>query len=135
MCFILRIPPTLSSSCLRLPSETMDTVYPEPMSRLNRRVVPKKRRGGSARYRTQPVTFSEIQEVDEENVTEEVIPETTTSKSELSLIMNKKFEEFKRTRDIDILSGSKTDELLDCSKNAPLSTSRSIGRLPSRPSF
>lgn len=39
----------------------MDTVYPEPMSLLHRRVVPKKRRGSSARYRTQPVTFSEIQ--------------------------------------------------------------------------
>lgn len=39
----------------------MDTVYPEPMSRLHRRVVPKKRRGGSSRYRTQPVTFAEIQ--------------------------------------------------------------------------
>lgn len=39
----------------------MDTVYPEPMSLLHRRVVPKKRRGCSARYRTQPVTFSEIQ--------------------------------------------------------------------------
>nr|CAI5865399.1 unnamed protein product [Callosobruchus analis] len=39
----------------------MDTVYPEPMSRLHRRVVPRKRKGGSFRYRTQPVTFSEIQ--------------------------------------------------------------------------
>lgn len=39
----------------------MDSVYPEPMSLLHRRVVPKKRRGTLARYRTQPVTFSEIQ--------------------------------------------------------------------------
>lgn len=38
----------------------MDTVYPEPMSLLHRRLVPKKRRGSSGRYRTQPVTFSEI---------------------------------------------------------------------------
>lgn len=38
----------------------MDTVYPEPMSLLHRRIVPKKRRGCSGRYRTQPVTFSEI---------------------------------------------------------------------------
>lgn len=39
----------------------MDTIYPEPMSLLHRRVVPKKRRGKTSRYRTQPVTFSEIQ--------------------------------------------------------------------------
>ncbi|KAG5888464.1 hypothetical protein JTB14_017695 [Gonioctena quinquepunctata] len=122
--------PSLSS-----PTQSTDTVYPEPMSRLHRRVVPKKRKGGSARYRTQPVTFSEIQEVDEENVTEEVVPETSTSKSELSLIINKKFEEFKKSRDIDIFSGNKTDELLDCTKNVSISTSRSVGRIPSRPSF
>ncbi|KAJ8941644.1 hypothetical protein NQ318_010670 [Aromia moschata] len=113
----------------------MDTVYPEPMSRLHRRVVPKKRRGGSSRYRTQPVTFSEIQEVDEENVTDEAIPEASTSKSELNLL-NKKFEEFKRTRDIDILLNNKSDgDIVDINKNVPLTTSRSIGRLPSRPSF
>lgn len=39
----------------------MDAIYPEPMSLLHRRVVPKKRRGKTSRYRTQPVTFSEIQ--------------------------------------------------------------------------
>lgn len=39
----------------------MDSVYPQHMSLLHRRVVPKKRRGTLARYRTQPVTFSEIQ--------------------------------------------------------------------------
>ncbi|XP_018571711.1 uncharacterized protein LOC108911292 isoform X1 [Anoplophora glabripennis] len=122
--------PSLSS-----PTQSMDTVYPEPMSRLHRRVVPKKRRGGSSRYRTQPVTFSEIQEVDEENVVEEAIPESSTSKSELSLL-NKKFEEFKRTRDIDALLSNKPEgEIVDINKNVPLTTSRSIGRLPSRPSF
>ncbi|CAB3366910.1 Hypothetical predicted protein [Cloeon dipterum] len=54
----------------------MDTVYPEPLSRLHaaqqyRRPVRKNkgRKGNtSARYRTQPVTFQEIQEVDEENL-------------------------------------------------------------------
>lgn len=126
----------------------MDTVYPEPMSRLHRRVVPKKRRGGGSRYRTQPVTFSEIQvtqsfqkfgttrvifqEVDEENI-EDTIPESVTSKSELNLL-NKKFEEFKRSRDL-ILSKSDTENV-DINKNSvPLSVSRSTGRLPSRPSF
>ncbi|XP_050498229.1 uncharacterized protein LOC126879218 isoform X2 [Diabrotica virgifera virgifera] len=119
----------------------MDTVYPEPMSRLNRRVIPKKRRGGSTRYRTQPVTFSEIQEVDEENVTEEAIPESSTSKSELSLLINRKFEEFKKTRDIDFIVSDKIDEIstTDSSTNVktsvPITTCRSIGRLPSRPSF
>ncbi|XP_072383587.1 uncharacterized protein [Diabrotica undecimpunctata] len=118
----------------------MDTVYPEPMSRLNRRVIPKKRRGGSTRYRTQPVTFSEIQEVDEENVIEETIPESSTSKSELSLLINRKFEEFKKTRDIDFIVSDKIEEIsTDSSNNAktsvPITTCRSIGRLPSRPSF
>ncbi|KAJ8967769.1 hypothetical protein NQ317_018895 [Molorchus minor] len=124
--------PSLSS-----PTQSMDTVYPEPMSRLHRRVVPKKRRGGSIRYRTQPVTFSEIQEVDEENVVDDSIPETSTSKSELELsILNKKFEEFKRTRDIDILLNNKSDaEIVDINKNVSLTTSRSVGKLPSRPSF
>lgn len=112
----------------------MDTVYPEPMSRLHRRVVPKKRRGGSSRYRTQPVTFSEIQEVDEENVVDEVIPEASTSKSELNLL-NQKFEEFKRTRDIDILLNKADGDILDINKNVPLTISRSVGRLPSRPSL
>ncbi|KAJ3631623.1 hypothetical protein MTP99_012742 [Tenebrio molitor] len=118
--------PSLSS-----PTQSMDTVYPEPMSRLHRRVVPKKRRGGSSRYRTQPVTFSEIQEVDEDNI-EDTVPEST-SKSELNLL-NKKFEEFKRSRDL-MLSKSDTDNV-DINKNSvPLSVSRSTGRLPSRPSF
>ncbi|KAJ8967188.1 hypothetical protein NQ314_003017 [Rhamnusium bicolor] len=70
------------------------------------------------------------------NVVEEVIPEASTSKSELSLL-NKKFEEFKRTRDIDVLLSNKSDGdiVVDLNKNVPLTTSRSIGRLPSRPSF
>nr|CAH7722462.1 unnamed protein product [Callosobruchus chinensis] len=112
----------------------MDTVYPEPMSRLHRRVVPRKRKGGSFRYRTQPVTFSEIQEVDEENVTEETKEVSSSCKSELSLL-NEKFEEFKKTRDIDILlNNNKLDEE-PTKTHAASSTSRTIGKLPSRPSF
>ncbi|CAH1104074.1 unnamed protein product [Psylliodes chrysocephalus] len=124
--------PSLSS-----PTQSMDTVYPEPMSRLNRRVIPKKRRGGSHRYRTQPVTFSEIQEVDEENVTEETIPESSTSKSELSLLINQKFEEFKKSRDNDFVLSALNEEILvnNSKTSVPLTTCRSIGRLPSRPSF
>lgn len=75
----------------------MDSVYPEPMSLLRRRVVPKKRKGTASRYRTQPVTFLEIQEVDEENLEEPSEP--TTSRSELS-ILNSKFDEFRRSRDL-----------------------------------
>ncbi|CAG9859791.1 unnamed protein product [Phyllotreta striolata] len=124
--------PSLSS-----PTQSMDIVYPEPMSRLNRRVIPKKRRGGSLRYRTQPITFSEIQEVDEENVADETIPESTTSKSELSLLMNQKFEEFKRSRDNDFSVSDFNEEIIvnNSKANTPLASCRSIGRLPSRPSF
>ncbi|KAG8281777.1 hypothetical protein J6590_051830 [Homalodisca vitripennis] len=50
----------------------MDTVYPEPLSRILRRTERRPRDRGSkgtvGRYRTQPVTFSEIQEVDEDNL-------------------------------------------------------------------
>ncbi|XP_018333235.1 uncharacterized protein LOC108742417 isoform X2 [Agrilus planipennis] len=113
----------------------MDTVYPEPMSRLHRRVVPKRRKGGSSRYRTQPVTFSEIQEVDEENVSEDATaPAPSSSKSELNLL-NSKFEEFKKARDI-ILMGKTDGDSNDGKKNPlPLTTSRSTSKLPSRPSF
>ncbi|XP_022913507.1 uncharacterized protein [Onthophagus taurus] len=112
----------------------MDSVYPEPMSRLHRRVVPKKRRGTSTRYRTQPVTFSEIQEVDEDNLEETSTAQTSsTSRTDLS-DLNSKFEEFKRARDIAL---SKIDQdSMDVNKNpVPLTTSRSMGRLPSRPSL
>ena len=41
--------------------DTMDAVYPEPLSRLYRRAVRKQtHRASSGRYRTQPVTFAEI---------------------------------------------------------------------------
>ncbi|KAB0799723.1 hypothetical protein PPYR_07603 [Photinus pyralis] len=110
----------------------MDTVYPEPMSRLHRRVVPKRRAGPSSRYRTQPITFSEIQEVDEENV-EDAVPKPSSSKSELSLLHNK-FEEFKKSR--DLILGKNDAEYTEVSKNpVPLSSSRSTSRLPSRTSL
>ncbi|GJQ77381.1 hypothetical protein Trydic_g20785 [Trypoxylus dichotomus] len=114
--------------------QTMDSVYPEPMSLLHRRVVPKKRRGTLARYRTQPVTFSEIQEVDEENL-EETPPPTTSSRSELS-VLNSKFEEFKKSRDLTLNKTVEQPDQVDYNKNpVPLTTSRSTGRLPSRPSL
>ncbi|KAF5301458.1 hypothetical protein FQA39_LY02187 [Lamprigera yunnana] len=110
----------------------MDTVYPEPMSRLHRRVVPKRRPGSSSRYRTQPVTFSEIQEVDEDNV-EDAVPKPSSSKSELSLLQNK-FEEFKKSR--DLILGKNEAEFTEISKHSvPLTSSRSTSRLPSRPSL
>ncbi|KAF5272463.1 hypothetical protein FQR65_LT04932 [Abscondita terminalis] len=110
----------------------MDTVYPEPMSRLHRRVTPKRRSGPTTRYRTQPVTFSEIQEVDEDNV-EDAVPKPSSSKSELSLLHNK-FEEFKKSR--DLILGKNESEYTDISKHpVPLTSSRSTSRLPSRPSF
>ncbi|CAL1282312.1 unnamed protein product [Larinioides sclopetarius] len=54
----------------------MDIAYPEHLSRLNRHLVSeyskphtkcKRQSRPRNRYRTQPVTFDEIQEVDEEN--------------------------------------------------------------------
>ncbi|PNF13881.1 hypothetical protein B7P43_G11486 [Cryptotermes secundus] len=76
----------------------MDAVYPEPLSRLHRRPVRKQmHRGSGGRYRTQPVTFAEIKEVDEENIEESPTNQATAgaaSKSELDI--NSKFEEFWR---------------------------------------
>ncbi|XP_077298576.1 uncharacterized protein LOC143919885 [Arctopsyche grandis] len=79
----------------------MDTVYPEPTSLLYRRPVRKKLRGNATRYRTQPVTFAEIQEVDEDNLDD--IPEATKVSSKKStrseIDLNRKFDEFRRLRD------------------------------------
>ncbi|XP_060531656.1 uncharacterized protein LOC132705211 isoform X2 [Cylas formicarius] len=115
----------------------MDTVYPEPMSRLHRRMVPKKRRGSSTRYRTQPVTFSEIQEVDEDNVSDDTVATSSTASTQELHVLNEKFEEFKRTRDLMFSRLDGTDNNVDnnIQNQAPLQTSRSIGKLPSRPSF
>lgn len=38
----------------------MDTVYPQPVKLLRLGSTPRRRRGDQDRYRTQPVTFSEI---------------------------------------------------------------------------
>ncbi|KDR23757.1 hypothetical protein L798_06043 [Zootermopsis nevadensis] len=76
----------------------MDAVYPEPWSRLHRRQVRKQmHRESGGRYRTQPVTFAEIKEVDEENIEESPMTEPSAgaaSKSEQDI--NSKFEEFWR---------------------------------------
>ncbi|KFM80419.1 hypothetical protein X975_02062, partial [Stegodyphus mimosarum] len=75
----------------------MDITYPEHLSRLHRHSVlteypksfynPKKntrsRRGN--RYRTQPVTFDEIQEVDEESMPIEPVPDDQKQKMSTSL--------------------------------------------------
>lgn len=74
-----------------------------------------------------------FKEVDEENV-EDPLPVATTSKSELNLL-NKKFEEFKRTRDLDtLLKYEQNDPQTDINKN-PVPLGRILNKLPSRPSF
>lgn len=76
----------------------MDAVYPEPWSCLHRRPVRKQmHRGSAGRYRTQPVTFAEIKEVDEENIEDNPTTQSSAgaaSKSELDI--NSKFDEFWR---------------------------------------
>lgn len=64
---------------------------------------------------------------------EETIPETSSTKSELSKLHNK-FEEFKKSRDI-ILAKNEA-ETTDVNKYpVPLTSSRSTSRLPSRTSL
>ncbi|KAF7278432.1 uncharacterized protein LOC143194388 [Rhynchophorus ferrugineus] len=123
------------------PKSSTDTVYPEPLSRLHRRVVPKKRKGGSFRYRTQPVTFSEIQEVDEDNVTEETLSASTLATSSQELhILNQRFEEFRRSNNLFLNKKEENNNSetkpSDSITPTQLTTSKSLGRfLPSRPSF
>ncbi|KAH1020597.1 hypothetical protein HUJ04_010229 [Dendroctonus ponderosae] len=121
-----------------------DTIYPEHLSRLHRRVVPKKRKGCSSRYRTQPVTFSEIKEVDEENVSETAASCRTTSTQELQNL-NEKFEMFRRTSDIVFYSSKEEAGHNDSnirnfstnSKNLALTTSKSFDIIAQfqKPSF
>ncbi|KAL3265997.1 hypothetical protein HHI36_010186 [Cryptolaemus montrouzieri] len=112
----------------------MDTIYPEPMSRLHRRVIPKKRRGGSFRYRTQPVTFSEIQEVDEDNLDDSSQQPSCSSRSELELdLLNKKFEEFIRATEAGKAENKTDDRITEAAKK--LSNTRPTGKKTSRTSF
>jgi|ERR1712105_149028 len=93
----------------------VDAVYPEPMSMLHhgtlaslnvsesassasRRLNSSRRRDNAAmpaRYRTQPVTFHEIKEVDEEVNEEESPGAATTAQSEEDL-MQKKFQKLRQ---------------------------------------
>lgn len=70
--------------------------------------------------------------MDEDNIEE--LPEPQSSKSELSILLNSKFDEFKRSRD-QILSKLDSEQY-DVNKNTvPLSTSRSTSKISSRPSL
>lgn len=72
--------------------------------------------------------------MDEDNL-EETPPPTTSSRSELS-VLNNKFEEFKKSRDLALTKTIEHVDQVDYNRNpVPLSTSRSTGRLPSRPSL
>lgn len=79
------------------------------------------------------VTSRSFQEVDEENI-EETAPEPSSSRSELS-ILNSKFEEFKKSRDLTLTKVDQLDLTETTKHSSPLCTSRSTSRLPSRPSL
>lgn len=122
----------------------MDITYPEHLSRLHRHSIlveypkshlnPKKvkntrnRRGN--RYRTQPVTFDEIQEVDEESMiidnqhSDDQGHAKSTSKLELGLFRFSKALEAKckkaaTTEGSENISGNKDGSLLDKSNGIP----------------
>lgn len=90
----------------------MDTKYPESVSRIlkqrDRRKLRREEGIAISRHRTQPITFSEIQEVDEENIKEEDEAKANehfnsssslnlglqSSKSAHDMCVNARFEQF-----------------------------------------
>ncbi|KZS18526.1 Uncharacterized protein APZ42_015060 [Daphnia magna] len=125
----------------------VDAVFPEHISRLNRgaadgTLVRRNQRrflyreaqpsaGAIGRYRTQPVTFDEIKEVDEEVLNEEILPDdsaATVAQSEEDL-MQQKFQKLRlrrrgshRTARRPLLrpSNSHDESEFDCSSYASL---------------
>nr|XP_045620161.1 uncharacterized protein LOC123771613 [Procambarus clarkii] len=90
----------------------IDAIYPEPLSRLNRVVEPhphsykratKKKMNRTGRFRTTPVTFDEIKEVDEDaevgcEVTEESAAASSRSEHDLRQHFEKFLERMDRRR-------------------------------------
>lgn len=108
----------------------MDTVYPEPI-RLRLSTASRRHRGaGQDRYRTQPVTFSEIKEVDEENDTEDVDTAGRRMSAEAGQVMssksssnvNAKYEELWSRRRADRKVHKKLQNRLDLTKTPSVSS-------------
>ncbi|XP_071550174.1 uncharacterized protein [Panulirus ornatus] len=81
----------------------IDAVYPEPLSRLNRVVEPhphsykraiKKKMNRTGRFRTTPVTFDEIKEVDEESELGEETEQSAAAASRSEHDLRQQFEKF-----------------------------------------
>ncbi|XP_067000600.2 uncharacterized protein [Anabrus simplex] len=114
----------------------MDAVYPEPLSRLHRRAVRKpvhRDRGLGTRYRTQPVTFAEIKEVDEENLDEGPTEPTAGAASKSEIDLNTKFEEFWRSGREKAKEKKKAKEMNKNKLSTDVSPS-SAGAAPASPS-
>ncbi|XP_014669715.1 PREDICTED: uncharacterized protein LOC106810783 [Priapulus caudatus] len=82
-----------------------NTAYPErlsfdrsPQSSFRRKKTRRARMTTSARYKTQPVTFDEIKEVDEDNIAEDSAGATPSDRvKERAEMLKKKLSEFSRT--------------------------------------
>jgi len=79
------------------PVSKMDTMYPTALSRHNRECSPqnykrtvKKKVDRRGRFRTQPITFMEIKEVDEEMTEDQLKAEASEDKSRSDLNLKKK---------------------------------------------
>lgn len=83
----------------------IDAIYPEPLSRLNRIVEPhphsykratKKKMNRTGRFRTTPVTFDEIKEVDEEGEVGgvEEVEESAAAATKSEYDLRQQFERF-----------------------------------------